>query len=496
MAGKIEVYGCKVTKSGIRQVELMGGWVGFDAMNPTRQAAVEAIIRPKMTDPMLQAWDLKKHMTCMFTQDAQWDIPESDVPSEVPNQGDDVSDGNDDAESDQGDGQNDDQFSDGSDDKGESDDEADVPPPPGSGMGEDEPVMHSEFDPWAHQVGKAVEAAKKQAKDAADLVFDTLKTVNGLGERVDQYAGDVGLLLEASSNVQKKLDLMNKKLAEVSNGNSGGGSGGVIVRVEIVRPGEPDLPQDGVFHQNFPKLAKLIAGGHHVYLPGPPGSGKSHAAAAVAKTLGWGFGSISLGPTTPESRLMGGMDANGNFHCPAFVEGLIYAEEHPESGFVFCEDELDNGHPGIIATQNSVMANGWITLPSGRTVNVGSNWVVVGCANTYGTGPTAEFSGRNRLDAATLDRFRYLPWDTDKGMEAALVNGILHETPEVAADWLDTWNSARKNVQAHGLKVFVTMRGAVAGATMLAQGWDLFDTYDMVLANKLPEDQAKKISPF
>jgi hypothetical protein len=505
----MEVYGCKVNAQGVRQVELLGGWVGFDNMTAGRQQAVLNAMFPKMSNEEVTKWVAREKLHLSFQDSAEWEVPESDhhdAEAEAGSQQSDDSDGN------NGDGTKGDDPSDGSEDskgegeddesEGESDQDEQVPPPPqgkSDSDSDDEPVMHSEFDPWANQVGKAVEAAKKASRDAVAVVETAIKTIGAIDEKVNLYGDNVDLLLQASANVQKKLDLMNKKLAEVSNGNGGGGGGAVIVQIDVKRPNEVEFSQEGVFHTKFPTLTKLVAGGHHVYLPGPPGSGKSHAAEAVSQALGWGFGAISLGPTTPESRLWGGMDANGQFHCPPLAEGLIFAEENPDKGFVFCLDELDNGHPGIIATLNSSMANGWVQLPNGRRVQFGDNMVFVGCANTYGTGPTAEFSGRNRLDAATLDRFRYLPWDTDKGMEGAMVRGILANVDngaELAADWLDTWNSARKNVEAHGLKVFVTMRGALAGAKMLAQGFDLFDTYEMVLANKLPEDQAKKISPF
>jgi len=126
--------------------------------------------------------------------------------------------------------------------------------------------------------------------------------------------------------------------------------------------------------------------------------------------------------------------------------------------------------------------------------------VVIACANTFGTGPTAEFSGRNRLDAATLDRFAYLPWETDLGLEQALVEAHLGPLGDegwlLAKDWLKVWRQARANVAEHGLKVFVTMRGAINGAILLHDGWTIRDAYAMILGNKLPTDQARKVNPL
>ena len=278
-------------------------------------------------------------------------------------------------------------------------------------------------------------------------------------------------------------------------GGSGDGDGQlytITTKIEV-KTAEVKKSKDGVFHNQFDKLTKLVAAGQHCYLPGPPGTGKSHAAEQVASVLDWRFASISLGPTTPESRLWGGMDAHGKFFEPPFVKLARHAMENPDSGSVYCLDELDNGHPGIIATLNSAMANGWFTAPNGDVITIGRNFVIIGAANTFGTGPTAEFAGRNKLDAATLDRFAYLPWDTDLAVEKALVLQYLDAA--AARAWLEVWRTCRKNAKTAGLKVFITMRGCVNGARLIASGLDPNDVLDMVLLNKLPEEQARKVKP-
>lgn len=267
----------------------------------------------------------------------------------------------------------------------------------------------------------------------------------------------------------------------------------VTAEVVVTRADTRDT-LEGVFHSKFPELLRQVSLGNHCYLPGPAGTGKSHAAEAVATALGWRFSSLSLGPTTPESRLWGGMDANGNFFEPPFVRGARYAMENPDSGWVKCLDEMDNGHSGILATLNSAMANGWFTAPNGDHITLGDNFVVIGCANTFGTGPTAEFAGRNKLDPATLDRFVYIPWDTDRGVEAALVRRWLDDT--AAAAWLDVWNTMRTNIEAHGLKIFASMRGCLRGAKMVAHGVSVDDAVMLNLGNKVPADQWAKINPL
>lgn len=500
----VEVYGAR-RMNGLRSVELAGGWVPYDSLRTARQDAIWLAISPKLNAEQHNKWNgLAKGdfvATWAEDQDDLYEPPHDYVPPQDGEwQGDDTKG----PQGDQGEGDasQGEGVSDGNDD-GEGDDESDSQDDSqggsGGGDGEDTPVMHSEYDPFLKRNTKRISEVETIAQAAASKVKTVIGQITDLDAKLEAAAGDISLALDAASNVGRKVAALDKlvKEARLSGGKGdSGGNGAVVVRIEFVRPNMPDYEQDGVFHNQFPTLLKLAAAGQHVYLPGPPGAGKSHAAEAVSTALGYQFGAISLGPTTPESRLWGGMDANGSFHQTPLSDGLIFAEENPDKGFVYTLDEMDNGHPGIIATLNSSMANGWVLLPNGRRVSFGNNVVFVGCANTYGTGPTAEFSGRNRLDAATLDRFRYLPWDTDKGMEAAMVRGLLHDQPEVAKDWLDVWESSRKNVEAHGLKVFVTMRGALAGAKMLACGFDIFETYNMVLLNKLPAEQAKKVSPL
>lgn len=270
----------------------------------------------------------------------------------------------------------------------------------------------------------------------------------------------------------------------------------VISRVEIVLP-ETTITTDGVFHQSMPDLLFNMQLGIHTYLPGSPGTGKSHAAEQAAQALGWEFGSISFGPTTPESRLVGGMTADGSFFEPMLIKLIRFAMENPDTGAVMCLDEMDNGHAGVQATLNSLLANGWMTAPNGDHLVIGKNLVFIACANTFGTGPTAEFSGRNKLDAATLDRFAYLPWEIDLGLEEVLVRRFFSEEQDtLASHWLDVWRTARSNVQAHGLKLFVTPRGAQAGARMVAAGRSVEKSLAQVLGNKVPADQWAKVNPL
>lgn len=323
----------------------------------------------------------------------------------------------------------------------------------------------------------------------SELMVEIAQAV--MAEATDR--ADADLVLDAKTMAMiESLERKFERKIKAARGDGG------IFKIEVSVGNKVEV-KEGLYHSAFPTLLRMIGAGMHVYLPGPPGTGKSHMAEQVANTLGWKFGAISLGPTTPESRLWGGMDANGHFHEPLLIQCLRYAQDNPEQGAIFCLDEMDNGHSGIIATLNSLMANGWVTAPNGDIIRVGSNFSFIACANTYGTGPTAEFSGRNKLDAATLDRFQYVPVPTDLNVESTMVNAWLEPVENgarIAEDWLAAWRTARKNAADNGLKVFVTMRGAINGARLLRAGFDIEEAFAVTLGNKLPADQLAKISPF
>ena len=323
----------------------------------------------------------------------------------------------------------------------------------------------------------------------SELMLEIAQAV--MAEATDRADADIVLDAKTVAMIESLERKFERKI-KAARGESG------IFKIEVTVGNKVEI-KEGLYHSAFPTLLRMIGAGMHVYLPGPPGTGKSHMAEQVADTLGWKFGAISLGPTTPESRLWGGMDAHGHFHEPLLIQCLRYAQDNPEHGAIFCLDEMDNGHSGIIATLNSLMANGWVTAPNGDIIRVGANFSFIACANTYGTGPTAEFSGRNKLDAATLDRFQYVPVPTDLNVESTMVNAWLEPLDDgarIAEDWLAAWRTARKNAADNGLKVFVTMRGAINGARLLRAGFDIEETFAVVLGNKLPADQLTKISPF
>ena len=243
-----------------------------------------------------------------------------------------------------------------------------------------------------------------------------------------------------------------------------------------------DVP--GRQHDKFDILLTCVQRRLNAYLCGPPGTGKSYTTGKVAEALGLEYASLSLGPQTPESRLWGYYDANGNYVRTPFRDAY-------ENGWVFCLDEMDNGHPGIIASMNQAVAGDGATFPDGW-VSKHDSFVLVATANTFGTGPTAEFVGRNILDPATLDRFVTIEWPIDVKVERMMIDAWLSDR-DVATKWHKALKRIRKNAESYRIKVVCSPRSAQDGAALLDAGINMLDVLDMRVFRGLSDDQKSKL---
>lgn len=196
-------------------------------------------------------------------------------------------------------------------------------------------------------------------------------------------------------------------------------------------------------HRLVPKIAALASaldplaeGGHralNIALVGPPGVGKSHANKDVAKALGIACGgSISLSGGVTESALTGRLIPIGNgLYLPApFI--LAY-----KNGGTFLLDEMDAADANVLLAINAALANGGFTV---EAMAIGENgkgetfvarhpdFVCLCGMNTWGTGATAQFAGRQALDGATLDRWYPVFMDYDPN-----IVGMLFGAPPVGS---------------------------------------------------------------
>ena len=229
-------------------------------------------------------------------------------------------------------------------------------------------------------------------------------------------------------------------------------------------------------HKAFDDLLTVSAQGINSMLVGPAGSGKTTAAKNIAKALGRDFASISFGPMTMQSQLLGYEDAHGVYHETLFVKAF-------RDGGVFLGDEMDAASAAVLVTINMALANGEMATPAGM-IKKHEDFVFIAGANTFGTGADRQYVGRAQLDAATLDRFCFIAWDYDEALELEICGN---------ADWFRVVQGYRMNAEKHGLKVVISPRASINGAQLLAAGMQQDKVEKMLIFKGLDKQTINKI---
>lgn len=178
------------------------------------------------------------------------------------------------------------------------------------------------------------------------------------------------------------------------------------------------LPSPGpeVRHALFGTVEGLVASGVMALMVGPAGAGKGVLARQVADSLGLPFAVVPLTEGASVSWLLGRHTPTG-FIEPAHLK--LYRD-----GGVFLYDELDAADPNMLLVVNEALSNGTLENPlTGETIQRSPSFVPMAAANTYGLGADAMYGGRNRLDGATLDRWRMgrVEVEYDRDVERAIM---------------------------------------------------------------------------
>jgi MoxR-like ATPase len=224
------------------------------------------------------------------------------------------------------------------------------------------------------------------------------------------------------------------------------------------------------------------------------GSGKTHMARQIAEMLELDCYVISVDPTLTVSKLLGYRNvANGEF-----VEGFLY-KPFKDGGLVAL-DEGDTGDAGVIASLNSLLANGHYLFPNNETVKRHPKFRVIVFANSRGTGAVAGYVARNKLDAATLDRFALVEVKYDEGLEMAVATGegspgepwkpaqpASQATLTAFVKWVQ---SVRAEV---GQSVLISPRASMNGCKLLRAGVPMAEVVSAVVTKLCANDTITRI---
>lgn len=232
--------------------------------------------------------------------------------------------------------------------------------------------------------------------------------------------------------------------------------------VNVVLPDRREVELQGDSHRVLPEVLIALHARCHVLLVGPAGTGKSMLAKQVAEALALPFQALSVGPTTPMSKVFGYYDAHGHYHDTPFRRAF-------QDGGVMLLDELDNGHPGLLAELNQALALGTCAFADGM-VDAHPDFRLVATGNTYGSGGDRTFVGRQALDAATLDRFIVIDVPIDPELEKRIALAHAPSRRKEAQELLEKVWQLRATAEEKNLPVMFSPRSSIDGAKLLEAG--------------------------
>ena len=185
----------------------------------------------------------------------------------------------------------------------------------------------------------------------------------------------------------------------------------------------------GAIHPAMKDLkVRVEAGLKNLLMVGPSGSGKTKLAFDLAAAMGLPIAAVSCTAGMPEWHLTGRSmpsltTGESVFQASAFLD--VY-----ENGGVGFLDEIDAADPNTLLVVNAATGGEGDSARLSIPARVGKpfaqrhpNFILVAAANTWGTGASRRYVGRNQLDASTLSRFAcgMVEVDYDKKLEAQII---------------------------------------------------------------------------
>lgn len=244
----------------------------------------------------------------------------------------------------------------------------------------------------------------------------------------------------------------------------------------IVREAGKQPKNVGKQHKQFGEIFQCIKAGVNVALVGPAGSGKTTAVKEAAKALELEFYSKSVSAQTGSHEFFGYQDANGNYVRTIFRDAF-------ENGGVFLLDEFDAGNPNVLAALNQATANGECAFADGM-VTKHDDFIVVMAGNTFGHGANSEYVGRNKIDAATLDRFVFIHFDYDEDFETQLSTN---------KEWAKKIQTLRKIANDKKIKTIISPRATLNGEKLLQVGMSEKQALQLTVFKGLHDDEIKML---
>ena len=244
-----------------------------------------------------------------------------------------------------------------------------------------------------------------------------------------------------------------------------------------IKPINANKKELGIQHKDFEKVMMSLSARVPLALVGPAGSGKTTIVYEASKALDLTFASQSVSAQSTVFDFFGYKDANGKYVPTLFREKY-------ENGGVFLLDEFDAGNPNVLAALNQATANSVTSFPD-KMIEKHKDFVIVMAGNTFGGGGTLDYVGRNKIDAATLDRFGFIYIDYDEDLERQL------STNE---DWCNRVQYLRQRAYDKKIRTIISPRATFNGEKLLAAGIRQKQVEEMVIFKGMTTDERQLLN--
>lgn len=323
-----------------------------------------------------------------------------------------------------------------------------------------EDTQRKEAESLIPRAKRELEKLKKELNEPAPKP-EPKKKEKTYGDMIEDIM--VKTIAEASAEVilAEAKPIINKYMLE--------NFGMIPQRHEVILPDGIKHEFDGVTHEKFDDVLKLVQMNIPVFLVGQAGTGKNVICKQVAEALGLEF--YFTNAVTQEYQIRGFIDANGRYHETQFYKAFT-------NGGLFFLDEMDGSIPETLIMLNSAIANGYFDFPTGK-VTAHENFRIISAGNTIGMGADIEYTGRYQLDASSLDRFALIEIDYSPKIEEALSMGN-NELCQFAREF-------RKICLASSIRCLCTYR-AIERIAKLEKIFPLPQVLKMALTKGLGED--------
>lgn len=254
----------------------------------------------------------------------------------------------------------------------------------------------------------------------------------------------------------------------------------------------PSYWDEFLFYLRFPQVYPAIA------LVGPTGNGKTTAAIKAMEALNASYLVIDMTEFTVPEDLIGSYTYHPE-HGRIWVDGQItHAFRH---GMNVIINEFDAANPrAVLSMQSALQDPGnnsmgrYVTVANGdedRVYPQGPCTIVI-TMNTYGTGATRQYVGRNAADQATMDRFAFISTIYENEELILMSRGYKKKTATEVMKWAV---SKRKAIDENALRLNISPRTLMRVAHLIENlGMSLKEAVERQFLNRVPQEDRELLS--